>query len=152
MSTRDHKTKFFEQWIAAVAVIFNREGKILLTKRHQPESEFHDRWQLPGGGVEYGENPIDTIVREIKEETGLSIDLISEFPSIYSAHRPDSHGIILSFPARYTKGEIDISRDDETGDFGWFFENEIEFNNTLPGTEEMVRTARKRYLELKRKY
>ncbi len=31
------------------------------------------RWTLPGGGVEWGEHPDDTLVREVHEETGLSV-------------------------------------------------------------------------------
>lgn len=53
--------------VAAYAVI-ERRGKILLT--HWRRGHLHG-WTLPGGGIEAGEDPRDTVVREVLEETGL---------------------------------------------------------------------------------
>ena len=53
--------------VAAYAVI-ERRGKILLT--HWRRGRLHG-WTLPGGGIEDGEDPRDTVVREVLEETGL---------------------------------------------------------------------------------
>lgn len=46
-----------------------RDGQALLTFQHRPEPEF----QLPGGGIEPGENAIPALHREVAEETGWSI-------------------------------------------------------------------------------
>lgn len=54
--------------VAAYAVV-ERRGKILLT--HWRRGRLHG-WTLPGGGIEAGEDPRDTVVREVLEETGLS--------------------------------------------------------------------------------
>lgn len=54
--------------VAAYAVI-ERRGKILLT--HWRRGHLHG-WTLPGGGIEAGEDPRDTVVREVLEETGLN--------------------------------------------------------------------------------
>lgn len=54
--------------VAAYAVI-ERRGKILLT--HWRRGHLHG-WTLPGGGIEGGEDPRDTVVREVEEETGLN--------------------------------------------------------------------------------
>ena len=51
---------------AASAVVINNEGKILLHRRSD-----NDLWALPGGAMEIGESISETIVREVKEETGL---------------------------------------------------------------------------------
>ncbi len=50
-------------------LIFNTEGKIFLMKSHK----WHDKYVVPGGHVEVGENIEDAIKREVKEETGLDI-------------------------------------------------------------------------------
>jgi len=48
------------------------DGKILLS-RIAPGYPGAGSWTLPGGGVEWGEHPLDTLRREVHEETGLSV-------------------------------------------------------------------------------
>lgn len=57
------------QRVAAYALIVEGEQILLtqLVRRISPEG----RWTLPGGGVEFGEDPREAVVREIHEETGL---------------------------------------------------------------------------------
>ena len=52
-----------------VYAILVRNGRILLTHQAEPEPEF----QLPGGGIDPGENPIPALHREVMEETGWRI-------------------------------------------------------------------------------
>jgi len=59
-----------EQVIALVAA-FNHNGEVLLLKRPK-EAHQGGLWSFPGGKVEGAEMPLDTAVRELKEETGLS--------------------------------------------------------------------------------
>ncbi len=53
---------------ACAAIIQN--GKILMVLHRSPTREY---WTLPGGGIENNEIPEQTIVREVKEETGLDV-------------------------------------------------------------------------------
>ncbi len=48
------------------------DGKILLLQRAKKDSQFK-LWGIPGGKLEISEQPIDALVREIKEELGLSV-------------------------------------------------------------------------------
>lgn len=73
------------QRVAAYGLIL-REGRILLTRLASRISA-DERWHLPGGGVDHGENPRDALVREIREETGLPAE-VGETAHVYSAHRP----------------------------------------------------------------
>jgi ADP-ribose pyrophosphatase YjhB (NUDIX family) len=53
----------------ASAVVVNEAGAILLHRRDD-----NDLWSIPGGSMEVGESIRETIVREVKEETGLDIE------------------------------------------------------------------------------
>jgi 8-oxo-dGTP diphosphatase len=73
------------QRVAAYGLIL-RDGRILLTRLASRISA-DERWHLPGGGVDHGEDPRDALVREIREETGLDAE-VGETARVFSAHRP----------------------------------------------------------------
>ncbi|WP_033346433.1 NUDIX domain-containing protein [Catenuloplanes japonicus] len=58
--------------IAAYALCTDIDGRVLLV-RASPRSGTPGAWSLPGGAVDHGENPNDTVVRETAAETGLSV-------------------------------------------------------------------------------
>ncbi len=58
---------------ASVVFIINNVGKILILKRCPGDYWQAEKWGLPGGGKDKNESYEDAAVREIKEETGLSI-------------------------------------------------------------------------------
>ncbi|MFD0682421.1 MULTISPECIES: (deoxy)nucleoside triphosphate pyrophosphohydrolase [unclassified Paenibacillus] len=70
------------------AVIVNESGEILCALRSQQMS-LPGLWEFPGGKIEPGEEPRDTLVREIKEELlcdigvgDLIVDIVHEYPTI----------------------------------------------------------------------
>ncbi len=65
------KSQFFRA--NAGAVICNGQGLILALER----SDVPGAWQLPQGGMDKGEAPGETVMREVEEETGLSADVLT---------------------------------------------------------------------------
>jgi 8-oxo-dGTP pyrophosphatase MutT (NUDIX family) len=73
------------QRVAAYALVL-RDGQILLTRLASRISA-DEKWHLPGGGLDHGENPRDALVREVREETGLEAE-VGDTARVYSAHLP----------------------------------------------------------------
>jgi 8-oxo-dGTP pyrophosphatase MutT (NUDIX family) len=99
------------QRVGAYAVMWRRENgadqEILLT-RMAPGTRLADRWTLPGGGIQHGEEPRDALRREVHEETGLHVEP-SRVLDVHSIHFvgarsdgliEDYHGIHLLFAVR----------------------------------------------------
>lgn len=53
------------------AIIFNKEGKLLIARR-KPHKSLGGKWELPGGKVEVSESHPDALTRELKEEFGIT--------------------------------------------------------------------------------
>lgn len=80
--------------IGAAAVIVDASGWVLLV-RH---SYGRRNWELPGGVSEAGESAAETVVREVREETGLDVALERLTGVYWEANRPDGdmHHFVLA--------------------------------------------------------
>lgn len=59
-------------------IVTSRREVLLQHRDDKPDICWPGHWSLPGGGQEPGEAPLDTILRELKEETGITPDTIEE--------------------------------------------------------------------------
>lgn len=68
-------------------MLFNRQGQVFVAKRIDTTSE---AWQMPQGGMDPGESPLQAAVRELKEEIGTDkVELIRESHDWYTYDLPD---------------------------------------------------------------
>lgn len=65
--------------IGVATLIFGADNSVLLGKRKG--SHGAGTWSLPGGRMEFGEDPTETALREVKEETGLELPRVFSFQS-----------------------------------------------------------------------
>ncbi len=96
--------------LAVDSIILFEPGKIVLIKRRFPP--FKDFWALPGGIVKYGESVEDALLREIAEETGLTVK-INRLVGVYSNPNRDPRGHVVSicFLCEFLSGVLKASSD-----------------------------------------
>ena len=90
-------------------IVLNNQNKIFVGKRKDNPG---DKWQMPQGGVDEGEDYITAMKRELKEETGIeNIKIIKEIEKIYQYELPeDLVGIIWKGKYRGQKQKWFITR------------------------------------------
>lgn len=130
--------------IAAGALILNDRGEVLLVKSFKWKNKF----ALPGGHIEAGEMIEEALKREIKEETGLDIELLKFLLLQQAVFSPDfakkKHFIFIDYLCKTKTDKVKLDND-ELQDYIW-----IEPNNAL--TLDLESTTRKcieKYLQLK---
>lgn len=102
-----------------VAVMVTHQNKLLLMRR--ANSHGAGTWAMPGGHIDYGETPEAAAVREVREETGVTIaDCAFRGISNDIFEAEHKHYITLWFVARYVAGEPRLNAPDEMSDVGWF--------------------------------
>lgn len=128
-----------------IVVVTNDDGKILMSQRHEYTNPYHGLWQLPGGGIEFGEHPKETALREVREEVGLHVKLLTNHPFVFSHINDsgDAHTIVLGYMAKHIAGEIDTSKDRNTGDAKWFTFEEIRQIECVPLVKDVLEEANK---------
>ncbi|MFF3836368.1 NUDIX hydrolase [Streptomyces sp. NPDC001930] len=110
--------------VAAYAVCV-RDGQMLLARWVARDGT--KRWTLPGGGMDHGEEPVDTVVREVEEETGylteptalLGIDSIRRGWLRRLGEPGDFQGLRIIYEARITGGELRNETDGSTDLAAW---------------------------------
>lgn len=127
--------------INVVVVVLNEEKKLLLLKRSSYEDQWMpNKWCMPGGGVEKGEQPANAAIRELKEETGITVE---KFKESFVIQRDDNvEHIFLSL---YEGDPWNIKLDNENQGYGWFSINEIKFLDTVPNLLDYINISIKKY-------
>jgi ADP-ribose pyrophosphatase YjhB (NUDIX family) len=128
---------------AASAVVANEEHKVLLQRRKD-----NDLWSLPGGAMQVGESIAETTVREVREESGLDVEIV-RLVGIYTDPRQViaySDGEVrqqfsICFACRVTGGQL--RKGDESTDIGFFAPTEFDQLNIQPS----IRLRLQHYLE-----
>ena len=93
--------------MAAYAVVVRAE-EVLLARWTSPRGP---EWTLPGGGLDFGEDPADAAVREVREETGYAVRLdglifVHSFRRVLPDAPVDFHAIQIVYAATVIGGEL----------------------------------------------
>ena len=114
--------------VSVSALIFEEE-KVLLAHRRAI-----DWWNLPGGAVDPGETVDEALRREVREETGLEIE-VGQLVGVYS--KPLKQEIVLSFRCQVCGGTPGMISDDDI-DESRYFALDVLPARTLPKHRERI--------------
>jgi ADP-ribose pyrophosphatase YjhB (NUDIX family) len=94
--------------VAVGAFVFDPEGRVLLVERGSPPGE--GLWSVPGGKLEPGETLVQAVAREVREETGLVVE-VGTLACVVERMGDDYHYVILDYLARPIGGKLAASSD-----------------------------------------
>jgi 8-oxo-dGTP diphosphatase len=126
--------------LAVSAAIF-RDDKILLVRRARSPAK--GLYSLPGGRVEFGEALHSALHREVREETGLKIEIVglSGWREALPGAPGSGHYLIMSFAARWISGEPVLN--EELDDFSWLAPQALGDLRLTDGLEAILQSAQR---------
>jgi len=133
------KREYPETPLVGVGAIIIEEDRVVLVRRgHAPLA---GKWSIPGGVLEVGETLRKAVVREVREETGLTIEP-GELLGVFERVLPDEQGrmkyhyVLIDFLCTRTDGELVAADDAEEA--RWFRREELTPLGLARETEEVI--------------
>ena len=125
--------------LVGVGAVIVRDDRVLLIRRGQ--APLFGEWSLPGGVVECGETLLEAAVREVREETGLNIDvgiMLGVYERIIQADdgRVRYHYVLIDFLCSQTRGDPKAGSD--ASDVRWFAREDLASLNLPADTNAVI--------------
>jgi ADP-ribose pyrophosphatase YjhB (NUDIX family) len=123
--------------VAVAAIVYDPQGRVLLVERGKPPGE--GMWTVPGGKLELSETLAQAVAREVREETGLTVE-VGALACVVERMGDDFHYVILDYVARAIGGEL-VAGDDARA-AKWVDEGELQKLPLTEGLQEILARAR----------
>lgn len=105
--------------LSVKALVLDEQNRFLLVK------EENGKWDFLGGGLDFGENPRESLVRELKEESGLNVDYVAEHPDYFVTAYMDVKDVWFANVFYEVKlSNLDFTPSDECVEIGFFTSEE----------------------------
>jgi 8-oxo-dGTP pyrophosphatase MutT (NUDIX family) len=143
MLRRRYTTMADKMFCSVQALIENHSDELLLVGVDS-ESAGGLIYSLPGGRIDYGESPEESLEREIEGETGLEAEPESPFDMYHYYRGEDSSGpeVVVTVWETDWEGEVGIdsthAQEDSISTFGWYSSSEISELNTNPRMRDIA--------------
>lgn len=112
--------------IEVVAAVIKHDDRIFITRRGY--GDFVDMWEFPGGKIEIGESKEEALIREIKEELELDIN-ISDFLTTVEYDYSSFHLTMHCFICQISGGELNLNAHN---DAKWITFDELDNQKWIP--------------------
>lgn len=137
----------YAQLKVGAGALVEREGRLLLLRRTQ--APFQGCWNLPAGYVEADESPLEAVVRETYEETGLRVEARGLVDVYYFADDPRGNGILIVYACCPVGGKLQAGQ--ESADPTFFAAGEIPELLAGGGHDRAIRAWRGKTYYLSRR-
>lgn len=132
---------FFREPKVAVGALVLHQDRVLLVRRAvDPE---RGKWALPAGYMDYDEEPIPALQREVAEETGLHVR-VRRLLDVFPIHTEYARGVILVYEAEPTQASQPLKAGDDSDQARWFGKEDIPWKDLA---FESTREILKRWVE-----
>ena len=111
------------------AAIFDKQGQGLLLRRSSQCKNFVGRWEWLGGKVDEGEDFATALVREVREETSLDVEIVG-LAGATQYEMGTANVILLCLEAPRIVGEVHLSN--EHDDFAWAAREDLQTLDICP--------------------
>jgi 8-oxo-dGTP diphosphatase len=92
--------------LVAACALIDADGRVLLAERPAGRA-MAGLWEFPGGKIEAGERPEQTLIRELKEELGITVEEPCLAPLTFASHGyPDFHLLMALYVCRRWQGTV----------------------------------------------
>jgi 8-oxo-dGTP diphosphatase len=110
---------FWREHKVAAAAILERDGQVLLVRRTMTPGQ--GRWTIPGGFVEFDEDPREAVVREVREETGYPVEIVRLLDVIFGREHARGASLLIVYLTRPLSDEPTQEVDEKEVDAVGFF-------------------------------
>jgi len=125
-----------------VGLVFDDDGRVLIQQRTEPP-EMAGLWEFPGGGIEDGEKPAETLIREMDEETGIRVTASQPFMRVRHPY-PAKTVVLEVLEVLKWSGEAHGA---EGQNVAWATIAELDGYDMLPANNVMVEALKRSRLE-----